>query len=430
MIYSKLPRASDDAEDVTGTRNHKVAEDVSSPPTVSSLTRVRMLLLSWTALFLAIMSGAAIGPAFKWMQVHHVSEIMAASWRCQAMVVTLLPIAVIEARYFRPPWDWFTWKTKEGSGLKYPVYIYVIVAGFAWSVNLVCWITGLRYTTTVRASIFSGCHPLLLVWYYYFTGEKITAYEWSGVLLSFSGLLFIAMFGDGLFYEIFKGTTSFSRQDVEPTGMEAFGDCICLLAAAAEVVVLVNRSKTKEYVPTFQYTFLTTCIVAFTTTVLAAIFCATPHHIFSTDEGGIFGWLAPKWFYTMFIFGFVVGVVCVSGFNFAMNYIQPLVFSCVLLVDPAVTGIISWVMGIEEMPDVFTILGGCIVIGGVFLVTYGEHHKELERERDARNISFEMVRRDDDDLIWRNSSLDDSDEDDEESKENSIQNSRMKAARM
>lgn len=404
-MYSKLPKAGDE----TGRE--------SSPPTAvlgpsEQGSRLQVLLLGWASLMLAILSGAAIGPAFKWMEIHHVSELLAASWRCQAMVLTLIPMAFIET-YFYPPWGWLTWKKREG--LQFPLYVYIAIAGLAWSVNLSAWVIGLQYTTTVRASIFAGSHPLLLVLYYHFKGDKVTIWEWSGVFVSFFGLLFIALFGDGLFMEIFKGTTSYSRKGVaEPTGREVFGDLICLISACAEVVVIVNRHHTRQLVAPLQYTFLTTCIVATVTTVLAALCSSSPSSVvFSLQEGGIFGWLAPKWFTTMLIFGLVVGVVCVSGFNLAMNYIAPLVFSCVLLVDPAVTGVISWLMGLEAVPDAFTILGGVIVVGGVALVTYGEHLKEEKKKAEVENRSFEMVSlQEEEEEIW-NHSLDDSDEDDE-----------------
>lgn len=415
-MYSKLPRSGDETD-----QNNPSSSSSSSltiPVGGGRLRVLRNILLGWLALLLAIMSGAAIGPAFKWMEIHHVSELLAASWRCQAMVLTLIPCALIEAYFY--PVDWLTMKKS---------YHYIIIAGFAWSINLVCWIIGLTYTTTVRASIFSGSHPLLLVFYYYFKGTPVTMWEWRGVFLSFFGLLFIAFFGDGLFVEIFKGTTSYSHTGVsEPTGREVIGDLICLVSACAEVLVIVTRHHTRELLAPLQYTLWTTCIVATVTTFLAAACSASPTSVvFSTQEGGLLGWLAPKWLTTMLVFGLIVGVVCVSGFNFAQNFIPPLVFSCVLLVDPAVTGVISWFMGIEAWPDVFTILGGLIVVGGVALVTYGEHLKEGVRVR----VAFEMVSLQDEDLIWRHS-LDDSDDDegDDNQGEDNSKESRMKALRV
>ena len=60
-----------------------------------------------------------------------------------------------------------------------------------------------------------------------------------------------------------------------------------------------------------------------------------------------------------------------------MQHIPPLVYSAVALVDPAITGIISWLVGLEHIPNVVIWIGGCIIVGGVCTISYGEHIKEL-----------------------------------------------------
>ncbi len=66
-----------------------------------------------------------------------------------------------------------------------------------------------------------------------------------------------------------------------------------------------------------------------------------------------------------------------------MQYISPLVFASVTLVDPAITGLISWCAGLEGIPDLKTWLSGFVVISGVALITYGEHLRELRKHLDA-----------------------------------------------
>jgi len=365
-----------------------------------------MVALAWASMILAVMSGSAIGPAFKWFEQHDIHETLAASWRCQVMAIILIPIACIEARYFSHPWNWLTWDRK--ADLKYPVVWYVLAAGLAWSLNLLCWIIGLEYTTTVRASIFSGMHPLMLVFYMYCSGKSISCYEWVGVFLSFVGLLFIALFSEGLLYKAVLGSSHRGGKTTIANDQSWVGDLLCLVAAAAEVVVIVNRDRTKQYVPVVQYTALTTLCVAISTTFFASFY--TSSAVFCIDDNCLFGWLATKWLLTMAVFGFVVGVVCVGGFNFSQSYINPLVFSCVLLVDPAVTGIISWLIGVEGMPDIYTSLGGLIVVAGVALVTVGEHRNGGATSTVTRESNFQMVRlNDDDDDVWDDSVIDDID---------------------
>lgn len=102
--------------------------------------------------------------------------------------------------------------------------------------------------------------------------------------------------------------------------------------------------------------------------------------VFCIQENCIFGWLNYHWLPKILLFGLIVGVVCIAGFNYAMQYISPLVFSSVTLVDPAVTGVISWAAGLEGIPDVWTWLGGVVVMAGVGVVSLGEHRR-LEHEQ-------------------------------------------------
>ena len=80
----------------------------------------------------------------------------------------------------------------------------------------------------------------------------------------------------------------------------------------------------------------------------------------------------------MLTFGLVVGVVCICGFNYATQYINPIVFSCVQLLDPSVTGAISWFAGLEGIPDYVTWVGGFVVMSGVGVIMVGQSKRERE----------------------------------------------------
>jgi hypothetical protein len=64
-----------------------------------------------------------------------------------------------------------------------------------------------------------------------------------------------------------------------------------------------------------------------------------------------------------------------------MQYIPPLVFSSLGLVDPAVTAIISWAAGVEHWPSLFAWFGGAIVMSGVGLISFGEHQRSESAEQ-------------------------------------------------
>ena len=121
---------------------------------------------------------------------------------------------------------------------------------------------------------------------------------------------------------------------------------------------------------------------------------------FCTQSNCLFGWLSPDWLVIMIVFGFTIGFVCISGFNYAVTHIPPLVFSSIGLVDPLVTGLLSYIVGLEGIPDIGTWLGGIIVLIGVAIISQGEHgpqdnikhsHESDENDDDDNNNSTKQT---------------------------------------
>jgi len=403
--YSALPTTGRHGNDSTAAAAAAAAADAFVPKTAQTAT---VKYVAWACMLLAILSGAAIGPAFKVMESFNIPPLLAASWRCQCMSFVLLPLAWLEAHCKGPtrqPIGWLSippppehGSPHAGSGskqeqpAKYRLVTYMLLAGAGWGVNLLAWVSALKYTTTVRASIFAGLHPLFLVMYYGCRGQVVSQTEWLGVLVACTGITLT----------IFDETPEQLVESQDARHLEWLGLFLCVCAAVAEVLILVCRSVVSTNVPTMMYTFCTTVEVA----LISAIMCLVTGQ--ATDIGfgdtGLLGWLTAKWAAKMFVFGFVVGVICVAGFNFAMTHISALVFSACLLVDPAVTGVISYMIKLEHWPGPYTVSGGAIVVCGVGCIMLGEHHRQklekaaaadsdMRKHRKQRRLQQKEVRR-------------------------------------
>ena len=55
--------------------------------------------------------------------------------------------------------------------------------------------------------------------------------------------------------------------------------------------------------------------------------------------------------------------------------------------DPIMTGMIAWIAGIEGIPDIYTWVGGSVVIAGVGLITYGEYQRTSREKLNDENNS-------------------------------------------
>lgn len=233
-----------DEENISKVSVLKVVDD--NVPKMQKLTtyeKWRAFILAWVSVILAILAGAAIGPAFKYMSHHGIRSCLSASWRCQCMLIFLLPIAVFEAVSDKTKQvDWFANKPD----LKYKVIVHVFFSGLAWSGNLLTWIVGLQYTTTFKASLIACSHPLMLALWLLLRGDKVSWFGIFGILFAFSGLILSNL--PDLFHD-----NGMAEDGTKLTWMEqALGIVLCLIAAACEVVVLFNRIVTQKYVPLMQ----------------------------------------------------------------------------------------------------------------------------------------------------------------------------------
>eukprot|EP01037_Dinobryon_pediforme_P040294 gene40294-49356_t len=178
-----------------------------------------------------------------------------------------------------------------------------------WSGNLLFWIVALPYTTTFKASIIANTHPILLVLGLLVTGAKVSFGEVVGVLLSFSGILMVSL--------------EDREVRVAEKGPEWVGFLLCFVSASCEVLVIFNRSKTKKYVPLMQYTTATTLVVAVVSSVSFLVLeledsLSSGLLCLADQNHCLFGWTSPRWVRFVFLFGFVIGVICFTGFNYAV----------------------------------------------------------------------------------------------------------------
>lgn len=239
----------------------------------------------------------------------------------------------------------------------------------------------MQFTSTFKASLIACTHPLMLCLWFKITGKPVSLLEMLGVLVSFSGLCLSCV------PDLLHQSADDHQTAAAGGGMrEAMGILLCFAAAACEVAVLFNRIETKKHVPLFQYTAATTVIVMSCATIMsmilegATIFCLSGTHC-------VWGWSSRHWVLTMLLFGFVVGLFCILGFNYALQHIPPLVFSSLALADPALTALLSWAAGLEGLPSIMSWMGGIVVMAGVGVISYGEHRREKQHDNSSHNHS-------------------------------------------
>lgn len=196
-------------------------------------------VLAWASMILGVLSGSTIGPIFKFVEQRGVGAMMAASWRNQAMLVFLIPLALVESKYEVYAQKQQVSMFSTPHGLRYPLLAYVLMDGVAWAVGSSSWVVALQYTTTVRASVFASLSPIVLALYQYCAGGQVSLWEWAGVLGAFVGTCVII--SDGAF-----------DSEGHSAGDMLLGDGLCLLASFAFSFEILNRKNTCAYVHLFK----------------------------------------------------------------------------------------------------------------------------------------------------------------------------------
>ena len=206
------------------------------------------------------------------------------------MIIFLVPLGIAESQFIEgAKVDWFSRKPD----LPYQVYVHIIIASICWAGNLVCWISGLKFVSTVTASLLACTHPLMLVIYLRCVGQPVSAIEVAGVLITLIGICVASSTG---YFKTFSGDDPNNYHDqyskYEPQSSipeEIFGCFLCLLAAACEVGVLLNRMVTKKYVPLMQYSAATSVGVTIFASILSFLIEGTS--FVGICHSCIFGWV-------------------------------------------------------------------------------------------------------------------------------------------
>lgn len=236
MVISDLETTLEGVEGSNGVHSNEKKQLVKKHEHKSSQ---KDLIAAAIALVLALIGGAAIGPCFKYMEEAGITPFLSASWRCQCMLVFLVPSAIIEHRSGKnPPVDWFDVKPD----LYFPLVVHVLIASCLWGGNLLCWIEGLKYTTAFKASLIVSSYPMMLVIMMWVLGTPASRMEVLGVLITFSGMVMSCL------------NSNDDGKVIETEWQEILGYILCFIAALFEVLPIFNRH-TIKYVPLMQVSY-------------------------------------------------------------------------------------------------------------------------------------------------------------------------------
>jgi len=221
-------------------------------------------------------------------------------------------------------------------------WLIMAIIGLILAAHFALWITSLTKTSVASSVILVTAHPIIVAPIsYVFLREKLSPLNAFGVSLSVAGVI-ILVFGNygfsGLALDTFEGNVL------------AWSGGVC-----AGLYILGGRFLRKS-ISIFTYAFI---VYAIGTVALFGIGLAF--------QAPVFG-LRMQDYGIILVMALVSGVFGHTLYNWSLGYIRASVASVALLGEPIGSSLLAFVIfGAAQQPSLFTILGGAIILIGVYL---------------------------------------------------------------
>ena len=96
------------------------------------------------------------------------------------------------------------------------------------------------------------------------------------------------------------------------------------------------------------------------------------------SEFGTFGWICSEYLAWVLGLALVAGLFGHTGLNYALKYVQPLVISILVTLEPIVGSLIGWILFNAGVPGMWTWIGGIPLIAGMVLIVYAQSDSETD----------------------------------------------------
>jgi len=240
------------------------------------------------------------------------------------------------------PFVFFRKKTREELfNLQRSTFYIMVIIGVILAAHFALWITSLKLTSVASSVILVTAHPLLVgpVSHFLFK-EKLSFVNAFGIVLSVSGV-FILIYGN-------YGFTS---------GLDTLeGNILAVLGGVAAGFYILGGRKIRKTVSVSSYAFV---VYSIGTIVLffICLFFNSPIYNFDLDD-----------YMIILLMAVVAGIFGHTLYNWTLEHVRASLASVVLLGEPLGSTLLAFVIPwINQIPSQYTILGGGIILIGIYL---------------------------------------------------------------
>jgi len=268
-------------------------------------------------------------------------SLVIAAYRLGLASLILLPFSFQHAR-------------REVFGLSGSDRLRALLAGVFLAVHFAAWIISLELTSVASSVVLVTTTPLwVAIFSPLFLKERMRKEVWWGLGLAFSGGVVVAA----------SQACVWENNQVTCTSLSAFfqgkaliGNLLALMGAWMAAGYLLVGRKVRPLISLRSYTLLVYSTAAVVLIGLAAL----NGYSFTGYTLPVFGWFL--------LLAIIPQVIGHSSFNWALRYLPATFVSLALLGEPVGATILAMIF-LREVPMVNEIIGGGMILGGIYLAS-------------------------------------------------------------
>ncbi len=230
-------------------------------------------------------------------------------------------------------------------------FILCIVSGAFLALHFASWIASINMTTISNSTILVSCSPIFVsLANFLILKEKFTSKILTGLTMSLIGTGIIAM-----------GSSGGSTNDM------MLGNILAFMGAIFVAGYFVIGGIVRKNLSAGSYVF----IVYSASTVVLFFMCLltkTPMYPYS-----------PKEFLLFFALAFFCSILGHTVYNYLIKYISATMISISTLCEPIFASILALII-FREIPSIYTLVGGIIVLSGVFYYMISQNNKKTKKQ--------------------------------------------------
>ena len=236
-----------------------------------------------------------------------------------------------------------TWRKIKTTNVNLKAYYYAIAAGVCLAVHFATWISSLAFTSIAASTTIVTTNPIwvaLLSWFCF--RERLSRRTIVGILIALVGAILIAL-GDG------NTESSYNNP--------LLGNSLALIGSwMVSFYLLLGSQAQKQGLSISNYIAIVYTTAAIALLPLPLVF--GNGYLGYPDRVYVYGLL-------MAIFPQLIGH---TSFNWSLRWISPTFITLGILFEPIVASFLGLII-FAEMPSIFVLVGGSIVLSGVAIAS-------------------------------------------------------------